>query len=290
MKIQRNAGWFFKEIERGIPERNPRETEFFRINAPGEAVVREFIQNSLDARKNQEPIKVKISFHSTRRENVSIFLEDTLISHLNACGLLEGREYPEEVPYILLEDFNTTGLEGPYKPDAREGDFYNFWWREGISQKTGQRAGRWGLGKTTFHIVSKIRTFWGLTVRGDGKILLMGKALLKTHSLNEKRYHYFGCFSLEDSMPVEDNSILSRFRNSFAISRNDTETGLSVIIPLPVDEINFDSIRKGVILHYYYPCTVHIDHDRVVSVSPFLFFYLFWRKGCVDKLGLFYQV
>jgi len=93
----------------------------------------------------------------------------------------------------VLEDFNTTGLDGPYEPDAKGGNFYNFWWREGISEKKGQRAGRWGLGKTTFHIVSKIRTLWGLTVRDDGKILLMGKALLKTHFLNGTRYHYYAC-------------------------------------------------------------------------------------------------
>lgn len=54
-------------------------------------------------------------------------------------------------------------------------------------------------------------------------------------------------------MPVEDDSILTKFRENFRISRNNTETGLSVVIPLPVDEINFDSIKKGVIQHYYCP-------------------------------------
>jgi hypothetical protein len=247
------AGWFFKEIEKGIPERDPRETEFFRITSPGEAVVREFIQNSLDARTNQGMLKVKISFHSIRRERIGTFLDNTLKSHLNACDLIDSVEYPENMSCLVLEDFDTTGLDGPYEPDARSGNFYNFWWREGISEKRGRRAGRWGLGKTTFHIVSKIRTLWGLTVRNDGKILLMGKALLKTHSLNGRRYHYFGYFSRDDFMPVENNSILSQFKNNFGVSRKDNETGLSVVIPLPVNEISFDSIIKGVLQHYYYP-------------------------------------
>jgi hypothetical protein len=247
------TGWFFKEIEKGVPERDPRETEFFRITSPGEAVVREFIQNSLDARTNKGMLKVKISFHSLRREDTRTFLDETLKSHLNACNLLHSGEYPENISCLVLEDFNTTGLDGPYEPDARRGNFYNFWWREGISEKSGQRAGRWGLGKTTFHVVSKIRTLWGLTVRDDGKILLMGKALLRTHSLNARRYHYFGYFSQNNFMPVEDDTILKKFRENFRISRNNTETGLSVVIPLPVDEINFVSIKKGVIQHYYYP-------------------------------------
>jgi len=240
-------------MAKGIPERNPRETEFFRITSPGEAVVREFIQNSLDARRNQNPVKIKISLNSIRRENINNFLDSELKDHLSACSLIDGGEYPEDVSYIVLEDFNTTGLDGPYNPDAGDGNFYNFWWREGISEKKGQRAGRWGLGKTTFHIVSKIRTLWGLTVRDDGKIFLMGKALLKTHILSGRRYHYFGYFSQNDFMPVENNSILSQFKNNFGISRNNTETGLSIVIPLPVNEISFESIMKGVIQHYCYP-------------------------------------
>jgi hypothetical protein len=247
------SGWFFKEIERGTPERNPRETEFFRITSPGEAVVREFIQNSLDARRNQGPVKIKISLNSIRRENINNFLDDRLKDHLNACKLIDGGEYPEDISYIVLEDFNTTGLDGYYTPDAGDDNFYNFWWREGISEKRGQIAGRWGLGKITYHIVSRIRTFWGLTIREDGKALLMGKALLKTHTLNGRRYHYFGYFSRDDFMPVENNSILSQFKNNFGVSRNNNETGLSIVIPLPIDEINFDSIMKGVVQHYYYP-------------------------------------
>jgi len=247
------TGWFFKEIEKGIPERNPRETEFFRVTSPGEVVVREFIQNSLDARKNQEPVKIKISLNSIRRENINNFIANELKDHLYACSLIDGEEYPENISYILLEDFNTTGLDGPYEPDAGDGNFYNFWWREGISEKSGQRAGRWGLGKITYHIVSKIKTFWGFTIRDDGKILLMGKALLKTHFIRGSRYHYFGYFSQDNFMPVDVSSILSQFKNNFGINRNNNETGLSIVIPLPVDEVNFDSIMKGVVQHYYYP-------------------------------------
>jgi len=246
-------GWHFKEKEKGIPERNPRETEFFRITRPNEAVVREFIQNSLDARNNQKQINIKISFNSVRRQNITTFLDNTLKSHLKPCGFIKDVEYPLEISYLLLEDFNTTGLDGPYEPNAEDGNFYNFWWREGISDKSGQRGGRWGLGKTTYHIISKIRTFWGLTIRNDGKILLMGKVLLKAHSLNGKRYEYFGYFAQDDFMPLENYSIISQFRNNFGISRKDTETGLSIVIPIIDDEISFDSMTKGVIQQYYYP-------------------------------------
>ena len=48
-------------------------------------------------------------------------------------------------------------------------NFYNFWWYEGKSEKKGKERGRWGLGKTTFHVASKIRLFFGLTVRQDDR-------------------------------------------------------------------------------------------------------------------------
>lgn len=245
--------WNFKVIEPGFPEEDPRETEFFRVRTPAEAVVREFIQNSLDAGKDGETIKVKISLTCAERKNIHHFLDNTLKEHLISCGFLDEHGYPENVPCLILEDFGTTGLDGPFTPDAGEGNFYNFWWRKGISQKGERKAGRWGLGKITFHIISKIRTFFGLTAREDRKTLLMGKALLKAHVFRNRRYHYFGYFSRNNSMPVEDNSIISSFRVSFGIDRDNTETGLSLVIPLPVDEINFNSLLRGVIQHYFYP-------------------------------------
>ncbi len=257
--------WKFKSIERGFPEENPRETEFFRLRSPAESVVREFIQNSLDARKGGEIVKVKISLLEVHRKHISHFLNETLKQHLIACNLLSNHEYPQSVPFLLLEDYGTTGLDGPSEPDAGEGNFYNFWWRKGISQKSARKAGRWGLGKLTFHIVSKIRTFFGLTVRDDGRMFLMGKASLKVHKLNDKRYHYFGYFSKDDFTPFKDNDpIISSFKKNFGIIRNNNETGLSIVIPLPVDDIDFDSLLQSAIRHYFYPI---LAGNLIVEIS-----------------------
>lgn len=42
--------WHFRELDQWEPERDPREAEFFHITNLSEAIVREFIQNSLDAK------------------------------------------------------------------------------------------------------------------------------------------------------------------------------------------------------------------------------------------------
>jgi len=243
--------WHFKTIEPGTPERNPREAEFFKLTSPAEAVVREFIQNSLDARAG-DSISIRFHLGSADQAKLKDCLKD-IIQRLRACQF-QFPESPTSVPYLTIEDFGTTGLDGAVEPDAGNGNFYNFWWREGISQKTGRKAGRWGLGKTTFHIVSKIRTFWGLTVRaGEGKDLLMGKVLLKTHRINNIRYHYFGYFSDNRYEPIQDDSFVRQFKNIFNITRTTDSPGLSIVIPFPDNEINFDSILKSTIQHYFYP-------------------------------------
>lgn len=243
--------WYFKAIEPGTPERNPREAEFFRLTSPAEAVVREFIQNSLDAR-SEDVVSIRFHLGSAERARMGEYLEGVM-QHLQVCRF----PFPESgthISYLTMEDFGTTGLDGAVEPEAGDGNFYSFWWREGISQKTGQKAGRWGLGKTTLHILSKIRTFWGLTVRaGEKKDLLMGKALLKTHRIDNVRYHYFGYFSDDKYGPIQDSSFITRFKNIFNISRTIDSPGLSIVIPLPDDEINFNSILRGAIQHYFYP-------------------------------------
>jgi hypothetical protein len=53
-----------------------------------------------------------------------------------------------------------------------------------MSGKSGQEVVGWELVKTTFHITSKLRLFFGFTVRqNDSRELLLGKALLKTHRI-----------------------------------------------------------------------------------------------------------
>jgi len=245
--------WHFKAIEPGTPERNPRETEFFKLTSPSEAIVREFIQNSLDA-KTEGVVSIRFYLGSAEKEEMQEYFRG-IEKHLEACQF----SFPQSlssISYLTIEDFGTTGLDGMFEPDAGNGNFYNFWWREGISQKKGQKAGRWGLGKTTFHLVSKIRTFWGLTVRAGGhehEYLLMGKALLKTHKIDNKRYHYFGYFSDSNFKPLMDDSFIIGFKKIFNITRTIDSPGLSIVVPVLKEGINFDSILNAAIRHYFYP-------------------------------------
>jgi hypothetical protein len=53
--------WEFSELKDVEPERDPHETEFFR-DIPAEVIVREAIQNSLDAKRDNECVRIRFSF------------------------------------------------------------------------------------------------------------------------------------------------------------------------------------------------------------------------------------
>jgi hypothetical protein len=105
--------WKFKELETGMPERDPRETEFFRLPGPSEVLVREIIQNSLDAKRNDEPwSQVRFTFGSVKRREIDQYL-DGLIPHLAACELnLPDLTREASLHFLTIEDFGTTGLDG----------------------------------------------------------------------------------------------------------------------------------------------------------------------------------
>ncbi len=250
--------WRFKELEPGMPEHDPHEAEFFRLKDLTEALVREVIQNSLDANKNGEyPVRVIFTVDSIEKSNARSYFIGRLESHLKACDILpQDYRISDRIRFLTIEDFGTTGLDGATGEDGRRpekgNNFFDFWWREGMSGKRGREAGRWGLGKTTFHIASKLRLFWGLTIRqDDSRELLMGKALLKTHSINSTRYSYYGYFTEEDYKPIKDRDEILDFKHRFSISRED-EPGLSLVILMPVEEITELALIRYVIIHYFY--------------------------------------
>lgn len=266
--------WKFKRLVPGEPERDPHEPEFFRLKYPAEALVREVIQNSLDAKKSGvTTVKVRFYIGNVEKGNARTYFSSELEHHLGACNFL-AKDYvsSNRIKFIAIEDFGTTGLDGATGEDGsrpeKGNNFFDFWWREGMSGKRGREAGRWGLGKTTFHMASKLRLFFGLTLRqDDSRELLMGKALLKTHSMNDTRYQYYGYFKpMEDSKPFEDSNIIQDFKEKFSINRED-DSGLSLVIPMPDDEVTDLAIMRSVIIHYFYAIMQGVLEVEIVTSS-----------------------
>ena len=257
-----------------IPELGPNETRqqskldrFFDHQTKAQALVRETIQNSLDAGKDKNsPVKISFSFNKITEEKFKKYFEgkdNDLDKHLKSCGIK-----PSSAVYncLVIEDFQTEGLTGAidnmsYEDDDTpvSGNFIGFWWSEGLSDKRKGSGGSHGVGKITLSTSSNLNTFLAYTVReDDDKELLIGYSQLKYHSFDKRQFKGYGRFGKKKGTRIwpyeknDDAGVIEEFKNDFNLKRLD-ETGLSVVIPDIDEEINLDKVVESVLKEFYVP-------------------------------------
>ncbi len=264
-------------MSRGEMNADPVEGEFFTPEGQAEALVRESIQNSLDARRSgDQPVKVRFLIGDASRalsgESVQRYL-DGFWPHLEAMPADSIPEENKAMPFLVIEDFGTRGLCGdPLTESESEGsgpknDFFYFWRNIGRSSKRETERGRWGLGKTVFQAASRINSFFALTVReDDNRSMLMGQAVLKIHKVGDTRfcpYGFYATFDREFPVPIDTPNALQIFSRDFFLSRK-SESGLSVVIPYPrAEELRPDELERAALIHYFYPI---LSGDLVVEI------------------------
>jgi hypothetical protein len=272
---------------------DPTESAFFSNEAVGSistALVREGDQNVLDEIKDKVkevngPAKVKITHSGNKYAVASADAKNILgelIPHLQAekNGIIPSElpDFSKQMPYLLFEDFNTNGLEGDpgeclyndYNDTSKPHNFYFFWRAYGRSGKLANKMGSWGVGKSVFPAVSAINSFWALTIReSDKEAYLIGQSVLKTHDRVDQSapYGYFpwgfyGVFDNEDfAMPETSIAEIKKFQQLFRLKRKiadkkedcEPETGVSIIIPYPKEEVNAESLALATIKQFFYP-------------------------------------
>lgn len=280
--MTRFPSWHFRAMDPGEVHVDPVHDEFFKAQDLADALVRESIQNSLDARvpRSRSPVRVRFRFAAGRfalhAEAVREYFGG-LDEHLQAASKTMHTILPragEAMPYLLVEDFGTRGLTGdPHidpeldvAGDEKKNDFYYFWRNVGRSHKGEVDRGRWGLGKAVFTVASRIRTVFGLTRRfDDNRSLLLGQSVLKTHVLGSQRiypYGFFARFEKKMPLPIDEPMLLERFADDFSVQR--AEPGLSLVIPwYRDDELSPARITTAVVEQYFYPI---LRGDLVVEI------------------------
>ncbi len=273
------AQWSFYRQTSTDTVRNPISGEFFSTEAVkdvAEALVREGIQNSLDARcrrgeRDRTPARVRILVSGEGGGLAPAAAEawfGTLWPHLqaprNGLGELPDRRRP--CPVLVFEDFGTIGLTGDpaafHVADGIANHFLNFFRAEGHSDKGEHDKGSWGVGKTVFPRASRISSFIGYTVRDDdGRKLLLGRSILKYHAVGDRFFKSDGYLGEvvrggEFVLPIEDAATIARFRRDFAITR-EAEPGLSIAIPWyetgPDGGLTFERVTWAVLRGFFYP-------------------------------------
>jgi hypothetical protein len=273
--------WHFREMDRGEINVDPVHDEFFKAQDLADALVREAIQNSLDARRGHSRVRVRFRFavddQALAPEVAAKYLHG-LQSHLDVVAPHLQSSVPDldgPMPFLLIEDSGTRGLTGdpgsdPELDDEDEArnDFYYFWRNVGRTGKGEMDRGRWGLGKAVFSVSSRIRTIFGLTLRADDeRRLLLGQSVLKTHILDGRRRAPYGFLAHigEDSFPhaLSQSAMLDGFTADFGLQRS--EPGLSIVVPFHRDDdLRFEQVVASVVRQYFYPIT---RGDLVVTVE-----------------------
>ncbi|RXH34370.1 hypothetical protein XH99_01085 [Bradyrhizobium nanningense] len=250
--------WYFRDISDDPSEKELTQQDQFNNDEVvlAEALVRETIQNSTDAcvlPGGTVRVRFAIVEPSTAesREFFSSLL-DGLAPHLTASGIAVPTA-PQR--FLVIEDFETTGLLGAIDRKD-EGQFCGFWRRFGRSNKKGAAGGRWGLGKLVFSSSSTIKTLIGLTRRADDpNVCLMGQAILKNHTIGNTELDSVGFWcrpGTKTGLPTTEHSLCQHFASVAGLKRSG-QTGLSLVIPYVLPDIEEQYLIQATLKNYYFP-------------------------------------
>lgn len=220
--------WHFdKQGGRENGPNNPMQENFKKT--PYASLIRESIQNSLDARLDPtNPVRVEFKISRIQRKEYEDFFK--IREHIDGClqyyssnddakktykpmlkylDSIDG--HTGKLYYIEVADFNTKGME--YKPNDTNNPFYAFVRAAGVSSKDDKSSGgSYGYGKAAYFYMSPLRTIIVSTQTKDGRHFFEGVSSLCTHTLNGEKYTDVGYYDNNDGKPVTNiNNIPVRF-------------------------------------------------------------------------------
>ena len=250
--------WHFAPTAGG-QDQGPNEamSELFKKD-PFESLVRESIQNSLDAvQDKQQPVHVVFKWKRLIGSNLPGLF--SLRDHLQACVDFWDNSSAREkfdpmiryidqnsiggVYYLEVSDSNTSGMD--YKPNDRACPFYSFVRSAGNSSKAMTSAGgSYGFGKAAYFNVSRIRTVLVSTQTPEGKNFFEGVSSICTHEIDGQKRSHVGYYDNNDGQPISDiERIPKRFRRE--------TPGTSVCIVGVEHNDGYDDVVRAVLLHFW---------------------------------------
>ena len=279
-RVSVKFAWHFSKVNPRFKNREATQGEFFASDTELRGFVREAVQNSLDARipGSSSPVAVRIFLSGVNQalshETAKRYFKGGWDHfHADGSGLRDAPGIDQSCQFVVYEDTGTTGLTGDvdqfHEVVGQRNPFYYFFRAEGQSNKLETGRGRWGLGKFVFPRSSRIRTFFGLTIRhDDNRRLLVGQSILRSHQVDNKSYTPDGWFGekpgkKEAPSPVEDAEFIDRFERDFCLERG-KESGLSVVVPYCDPTWDATGIASAIIQDYF---SAIMNEELIVTVE-----------------------
>lgn len=216
MNYELDCKWHFAEMDANAGDEGPNSamSQTF-AQFPCAALVRESIQNSLDAVLDEnEPVVVCFEHRSLERSDYKNFFDIT--DNISACrdyyrsnksaaaiypAMLDYLNNTNKVGFIRVSDYNTKGMD--YAEGATDKTFYAFVRAAGVSVKQAEGAGgSFGFGKGAFFVMSPINTLLVSTCNKDGECHFEGVTRLCSHVINGTKYSHMGFYDNNDGQPA----------------------------------------------------------------------------------------
>lgn len=225
-QIEKGCKWNFAQRNGGI-DQGPNDAmgDTFK-KLPYDALVRESIQNSLDAAKD-DTTPVVVTFKRSSFEPTKYPELFKLRKHIQACldfyntddcrkrfepmlQCLDDAESANKLHYLEVSDENTKGM--PYKKGSTSSPFYAFVKSIGNSVKENKaKGGSKGYGKAAYFNASKIRTILISSLTEQGEYVFEGVTGLCTHVINGNKCEHYGFYTdsiksgAEEPITIQDN-------------------------------------------------------------------------------------
>lgn len=230
--------WHFAEMSANAGDEGPNSamSQTF-AQFPCKALVRESIQNSLDAVLDEnKPVVVCFEHERISKYNYPNFFG--MSKHIQACrdyyrgnksanaiypAMLDNLNASDYVGYIQVSDYNTKGMD--YEGAATDKSFYAFVRAAGVSVKPAEGAGgSFGFGKGAFFVMSPLNTIMVSTWNKDGKTFFEGVTRLCSHSVDGAKRSHMGFYDNNGGLPIEDIS-----KTPIVFKRSEPGTSISIM-------------------------------------------------------------
>jgi hypothetical protein len=254
------------------------------------SLVREVIQNSIDARLNHDqPVVVDFQLNSLDTKNLQEIT--SLADHLKLAketariqSAAQAVDFYEEaertiaedsVLFLSIHDSNTTGLTGPI--EGPYGAWYALTKGAGLTQKTGPSLGSFGHGSKAPFVSSKLRSIFYLSVisadKNQKETRFQGKSILQSHrSSNGRMTQGTGFYGIpENCMPLLNDAVPKWIKE--LRSHRTQDTGTTIIIPGSIlDQDSLSSVSITAIANFFYAISkgvleVNIGHLERLTAS-----------------------
>lgn len=217
---------FERSTKSGYEGPNNPSAEYFTGREPSEAIARELIQNSLDARTNGSTVRVAFQLREISTSAIPDIrrLREAMAAAIHGAGDLQGSDAltdalatanQETIWVLSISDFGTKGLHGSEAVADEKSPLSILTRGTGASAGQDGRGGSFGIGSAVGPMASQMSTVFYRTLRtNDPDMVVTGYTRLATHWVDGMRRRgegYFTRLNASDFEYMRNEAIFTDF-------------------------------------------------------------------------------